>query len=84
MKFQTAKITERGTVTIPEQFRKKYGFMTGDRVIFIGENSGLFLKSARKVDFKELDRILEKTKKIKPRHSLTAEQMDELNERLFR
>lgn len=84
MKFEVSKITERGQITIPENFRKKYGFMSGDRVLFIEENKGLFLRPARKIDFKEFDKIIEKTKKIKPRYDLTAEQMDELNERLFR
>ena len=42
MKFETSKITERGQITIPENFRKKYGFMSGDKVLFIEENKGLF------------------------------------------
>ena len=33
-----------------------------------------------KIAESELDKLFEKAKKIKPRYSLTAEQMDELNE----
>jgi len=32
----------------------------------------------------ELDRLLEEAKNVKPKRNLSAEQMDELNERLFR
>jgi len=84
MKFETSKITERGQITIPENFRKKYGGMRGDKVLFMKENKGLFLRPARKIDFKELNRILEKTKKIKPRYNLSAGEMDKINEGLFR
>ena len=84
MKIQTSKITERGQVTIPEQFRKKYGFMSGDMVIFIGEESGLFMKSARKFNLDQLEKMFEKTDKIIPKYKLTAEQMDKINEELFK
>lgn len=84
MKVETSKITERGQITIPEAFRRKYGFMKGDRVLFIEENNGIFLRPVRKIDFNELNKILEKTKKIKPRYNLNAKDMDEINERVFR
>ena len=84
MKFEISKITERGQVTIPEIFRKKYGFMGGDRVVFIEEDKGLFLRSSREIDVTDLEKMFKKTAKMKPRNNLTAEQMDSLNEGMFR
>jgi len=84
MKFEISKITERGQVTIPEIFRKKYGFMGGDRVVFIEKDKGLFLRSSREVDMNDLEEMFKKTTKLKPKNNLTAEQMDILNEGMFR
>ena len=53
-------------------------------VIFIGEESGLFMKSARKFNLDQLEKMFEKTDKIIPKYKLTAEQMDKINEELFK
>ncbi len=42
MKFlKSAKITNRGMVSIPAALRKKYNIQDGDRVVFIEEEDGL-------------------------------------------
>ncbi len=39
--LKSAKITNRGMVSIPAALRKKYNIRDGDRVIFIEEEDGL-------------------------------------------
>ena len=42
------------------------------------------MSKAKKPVCSELDRLLEEAKNIKPKCNLTAEEMDELNESLFK
>ena len=42
------------------------------------------MSKAEKPGSNELDKLLEQAKSVKPKHNLSAEQMDELNESLFR
>jgi len=39
--LKSAKITNRGMVSIPAALRKKYNIQDGDRVVFIEEEDGL-------------------------------------------
>ena len=39
--LKSAKITNRGMVSIPAALRKKYNIRDGDRVVFIEEEDGL-------------------------------------------
>lgn len=39
--LKSAKITNRGMVSIPAALRKKYNIKDGDRVVFIEEEDGL-------------------------------------------
>ena len=39
--IRSAKITNRGMVSIPAALRKKYNIQDGDRVVFIEEEDGL-------------------------------------------
>ena len=39
--LKSAKITNRGMVSIPAALRKKYNIHDGDRIVFIEEEDGL-------------------------------------------
>ncbi len=40
-KMEKRKITEKGTVTIPQKFRKKYGIRNGTKIFFQEEKDGI-------------------------------------------
>ena len=57
MEFEISKITERGQVTIPQEFRKELNLKTGEKILFIKEKEKLILEPMKKT--KSLERLKE-------------------------
>ena len=66
-------------ITIPAKIREEFKLGVGSK-IEIEEKAG---KIILKPIIEDLEKIFEETKNIKPKHRLSAEQMDELNERVM-
>jgi AbrB family looped-hinge helix DNA binding protein len=52
--MELAKITSRGQVTIPIDIRKKLGVKEGDKIIFIEDDSRIFVANAAKIAFADM------------------------------
>ena len=65
-------------ITIPAEIRNHLGLNVGSRIDIEEKNGNIILKPIGE----DLEKLFKETKNIKPKHRLTAEQMDELNERM--
>jgi AbrB family looped-hinge helix DNA binding protein len=66
------KISERGQVTIPQEFREKYGYLPNTDVEFIAKNGALMLIQKRAARRKALQSIYGKKKLKKSTDELMA------------
>lgn len=66
-------------ITIPAKIREEFKLGVGSKME-IDEKAG---KIILKPIIDDLEKVFEETKNIKPKHKLSAEQMDDLNERLM-
>lgn len=73
-------ISKGQQITIPAEFRKELKLKVGSRVELIKKKNKIVIQPIEE----DLEDMFAKAKHIKPKYNLTAEQMDELNERLFR
>lgn len=73
-------ISKGQQITIPSEFRKELNLKVGSRVELIKKRNKIIIQPIEE----DIEELFEKAKNIKPKHNLTAEQMDELNERLFK
>ena len=74
------EISKGKQITIPAEIRNQFHLDIGSKLEILSKKKEIILKPVGD----DLDKLLEEAKKVKPKHNLTAEQMDELNERLFR
>ena len=73
-------ISKGQQITLPAHIRKQLGLTIGSKVEIEQKGCKIIIQPLGE----DLDSIFEKAKKIKPKHKLTAEQMDQLNEKMFR
>lgn len=73
-------ISKGQQITIPANIREELGLDVGSRMEIEEEKGNIILKPIGK----DLQTLFEKAKKIKPKYDLTAKQMDEINESMFR
>ena len=73
-------ISKGQQITIPSEFRKNFNLKVGSKVELIKKQNKIIIQPIED----DLDEMFANAKNIKPKHNLTAAQMDELNERLFR
>ncbi len=73
-------ISKGQQITIPASMRELLGLEIGSKVDVEYEEGRIVINPVGE----ELDTIFKAAKKLKPKYNLTAEQMDELNERMFR
>lgn len=66
-------------VTIPAKIRNELALKAGSKLEIVRRGNHIILQAAE-----DLDTFFQKARQVKPKRSLTAKQMDELNERLFR
>ena len=76
------KISKGLQVTIPVAIRNNLGLEVGSRLEITEGDGKIILEPIAKND--DLEKMFERTKNIKPKYKMTAEEMDEYNERLFR
>lgn len=74
------KMSKGMQITIPANWRTELGLQRGSTIELVKERGRILIIPAGE----DLEEILKKAKKIRPKHGLTARQMDELNERLLR
>lgn len=74
------EVSKGRQITIPGEIRKDFKLDTGSKLEIIKRKNEIVLKPIGE----DLDQLLANAKKIKPKHKLSAKEMDELNERLFR
>lgn len=67
-------------ITLPVDIREEFNLAAGSKLELIKRHNEIILKPLGN----ELEELFKEADKIKPKHKLTAKQMDELNERLFR
>ena len=63
-------------ITIPSEYRKELKLHVGSKVDLIKKGNAIIIKP---ID-EELGELFEEARKIKPKHKLTAKQMDNLVE----
>ncbi|MBI4918925.1 AbrB/MazE/SpoVT family DNA-binding domain-containing protein [archaeon] len=73
-------ISKGQQITIPAEMRKELNLHVGSKVELTKKGRKLIIEPLEE----DLEQIFLETKNLKPKMNLTAEQMDELNERLFR
>ena len=69
-------ISKGQQITIPAEMRKEFDLKVGSKVEVIKRKKEIVIKPIEE----DLDKIFEEAKNIKPKHNLTAEQMDKLIE----
>ena len=67
-------------ITIPAAMREKLKLEVGTKFEILRRKNEIVLKPLGR----SLEKLFAEAKTIKPKHNLTPEQMDELNERMFR
>ncbi|PIN74634.1 hypothetical protein COV18_07115 [Candidatus Woesearchaeota archaeon CG10_big_fil_rev_8_21_14_0_10_37_12] len=67
-------------ITLPAELREEFDLSAGSKIEIVKRNKEIVLRPIGD----ELDVLFKAAKSIKPKHNLTAKQMDELNERLLR
>jgi len=67
-------------ITIPAEIRNQFDLGIGSKLELFSKRKEIILKPVGD----ELDKLLDEAKNVKPKHNMTAEQMDELNEGLLR
>jgi len=73
-------ISKGQQITIPAEMRKEFDLKVGSRVELIKKQNNIIIQPIEG----DLEELFANAKNIKPKHNLTAEQMDELNEGMFR
>ena len=74
------EISKGRQITIPAEIRDELDLIPGSKLEILTKNNTIVLKPLGD----ELEKLFAQAKNVKPKHNLTAQQMDELNERLFR
>ena len=69
-------ISKGQQITIPSEFRKDLNLKVGSKVEVIKKQDKIIIRPLEE----DLDKLFDNARKIKPRHKLTAKQMDELVE----
>ena len=57
MEIEISKMTERGQVTIPQEFRQELKLKAGEKIVFFRENGKLVLEPMK--DIKNLEKLKE-------------------------
>jgi AbrB family looped-hinge helix DNA binding protein len=73
-------ISKGQQVTIPASIREELGLSEGSKMELEKKKGKIILTPIGE----NLEEIFKETEHIKPKHDLTAEQMDKINEKMFR
>jgi AbrB family looped-hinge helix DNA binding protein len=67
-------------ITIPAEIRNKFGLEVGSKIEIILKKDRIIMKPMEE----DLETLFKEADKRTTKHNLNAEQMDKLNERIFR
>ncbi|HLC97290.1 MAG TPA: AbrB/MazE/SpoVT family DNA-binding domain-containing protein [Candidatus Nanoarchaeia archaeon] len=73
-------ISKGQQITIPADVRDLLGLAVGSKIELDVEDDKIILRALGE----DLEAVFRETAQVKPRYKLTAKQMDDLNERVFR
>ncbi len=73
-------MNKENQITIPAHIRKELGITAKTKLQIIKRENEIVIRPMNQ----ELERAFRIADKVKPKHKMTPEEMDELNERLFR
>jgi len=59
MEIEISKITERGQVTIPQEFREELNLKGGEKIVFMKENGSLLLKPMKNIKAYKIEDLRE-------------------------
>lgn len=59
MKVKTVKVSDKGQIAIPKEFRESIGLKKGDEVLLIAEGDILIIEKIKKENFKDLLKLSE-------------------------
>jgi AbrB family looped-hinge helix DNA binding protein len=74
------EISKGYQITIPANIRNELGLGVGSPLEVEKKNGKIIIKPIKE----DLDEMFRKAKNIKPKKNMTVEEMEKLNERLFR
>ncbi|MDP3640384.1 MAG: AbrB/MazE/SpoVT family DNA-binding domain-containing protein [Nanoarchaeota archaeon] len=73
-------ISKGQQITIPADVRDLLGLDVGSKIELDVEDDKIILRAVGE----DLEEVFRETAQVKPRYTLTAKQMDDLNEQVFR
>ena len=59
--IETAKMSSRGQLVVPEAFRKRYGWRAGSTLLMLGASGGVLLQTLPVPDEHEVERTIAET-----------------------
>ena len=81
--IETAKMSSRGQLVVPEAFRKRYGWRAGSTLLMLGASGGVLLQTLPVPDEHEVERTIAETQRaatsIKTRLRNAKKSLDRLS-----
>jgi len=81
--IETAKMSSKGQVVVPEAFRKRYGWRAGSTLLMLGASGGVLLQTLPVPDEREVERVMSETKvaaaSVKARLKSAKRSLDKLS-----
>ena len=62
--IETAKMSSKGQLVIPEAFRKRYGWRAGSTLLMLGASGGVLLQTLSVPDEHEVERTIAETQAV--------------------
>ena len=80
---ETAKMSSKGQVVVPEAFRKRYGWRSGTTLLMLGASGGVLLQTLPVPDEREVERAMAETQvaaaSVKARLRSSKRSLDKLS-----
>lgn len=81
--IETAKMSSKGQVVVPEAFRKRYGWRAGSTLLMLGASGGVLIQTLPVPDEREVERVMSETKvaaaSVKARIKSAKRSLDKLS-----
>ena len=81
--IETAKMSSKGQVVVPEAFRKRYGWRAGSTLLMLGASGGVLIQTLPVPDEREVERVMSETKvaaaSVKARLKSAKRSLDKLS-----
>ena len=56
--IDVSRVTTKGQITIPVEFRRKYGISEGDKVVFMEKDGMLVIANSNRIAFEEFQQAM--------------------------